>query len=139
MISTGEIIDVTGTAMDFRTAKTFGRDINNDEEPLNIGSGYDHNFVLNAHAAEEAVAKVVSEESGIVMEIFTDCPGMQIYTGNFLCDKPGKRGRIYPNRSAVAFETQQFPDAMHHDNFPSPLVKAGETFRTETEYKFSVR
>ena len=139
MISTGEILDVTGTAMDFRTPKTFGRDINNDEEPLNIGSGYDHNFVLNAHATEEAVAKVVSEESGIVMEIFTDCPGMQIYTGNFLCDKPGKGGRIYPNRSAVAFETQQFPDAMHHDNFPSPLVKAGESFHTETEYKFSVR
>ena len=106
---------------------------------MNIGSGYDHNFVLNAHAADKAVAKVTSEESGIVMEIFTDCPGMQVYTGNFLCDKPGKRGRIYPNRSAVAFETQQFPDAMHHDNFPSPLVKAGESFQTETEYRFSVQ
>ena len=137
MISTGEIIDVTGTAMDFRTAKTFGRDINHDEEPLNIGSGYDHNFVLNAHEADEAIAKVVSEDSGIVMEIFTDCPGMQVYTGNFLLDKPGKRGRTYPNRSAVAFETQQFPDAMHHENFPSPLVRAGETFFTETVYKFS--
>ena len=139
MISTGEILDVTGTAMDFRTAKTFGQDINNDEEPLNIGSGYDHNFVLSAHAADEAIAKVVSKESGIEMEIFTDCPGMQIYTGNFLLDKTGKGGRSYPNRSAVAFETQQFPDAMHHDNFPSPLVKAGETFHTETEYRFTVK
>lgn len=138
MISTGEILDVTGTAMDFRTAKTFGRDINNDEEALNIGSGYDHNFVLNAHETNAAIAKVVSEESGIKMEIFTDCPGMQIYTGNFLLDKPGKGGRTYPNRSAVAFETQQFPDAMHHDNFPSPLVKAGEKFHTETEYRFSL-
>ena len=139
MISTGEIIDVTDTAMDFRTAKTFGRDIDKDEEALNIGSGYDHNFVLNAHAADEAIAKVASEESGIMMEIFTDCPGMQIYTGNFLLDKAGKGGRTYPNRSAVAFETQQFPDAMHHDNFPSPLVKAGEKFHTETEYRFSVK
>ena len=138
MISTGEILDVTGTAMDFRTVKTFGRDINNDEEPLNIGAGYDHNFVLNVHAADEAIAKVTSAESGIAMEIFTDCPGMQIYTGNFLLDKPGKGGRNYPNRSAVAFETQQFPDAMHHDNFPSPLVKAGENFHTETEYRFSL-
>lgn len=138
MISTGEIVDVTGTALDFRTPKVIGRDISNDEEPLNIGGGYDHNFVLNAHKAEEAVVKVTSAESGIAMEVLTDCPGIQIYTGNFLCDKPGKRGRIYPNRSAVAFETQQFPDAMHHDNFPSPLLKAGAQFYTETEYKFTI-
>ncbi|MGN0335173.1 MAG: aldose epimerase family protein [Lachnospiraceae bacterium] len=140
MISTGEILDVTGTAMDFRTMKPLGRDINKDEEPLRIGGGYDHNFVLNAHAAEEAVAKVFSEKSGIEMQIFTDCPGMQIYTGNFLCDKAGgKYGRVYPDRSAVAFETQQFPDAMHHKNFPSALLKAGENFHTETEYRFSVK
>lgn len=139
MISTGEIMDVTGTAMDFRIPKAIGRDIHNDEEPLNIGGGYDHNFVLNAHQPEEAVVRVSSEESGVVMEVFTDYPGIQIYTGNFLCDKPGKRGRIYPNRSAVAFETQQFPDAMHHENFPSALVKAGEKFHTETEYKFTVK
>ena len=86
---------------------------------------------------DKEILDKVSEESGIIMEIFTDCPGMQIYTGNFLLDKPGKGGRIYPNRSAVAFETQQFPDAMHHENFPSPLVKAGENFHTETEYRFS--
>lgn len=137
MISTGELMDVSGTAMDFRTAKPFGRDICNDEEPLRIGGGYDHNWVLNAHAADEAVARVTSAESGISMEIFTDCPGMQVYTGNFLGNKEGgKRGRIYEDRSGVAFETQQFPDAMHHDNFPSMLLKAGEKFHTETEYKF---
>lgn len=139
MISTGEILDVTGTAMDFRTAKAIGRDIDKEEEPLKIGGGYDHNWVLNAHAAEEAIAKVTSKESGICMQIFTDYPGIQIYTGNFLGDKPGKRGRIYLNRSAVAFETQQFPDAMHHDNFPSALLKAGEKFHTETEYRFSIK
>lgn len=139
MISTGEIMDVAGTAMDFRIPKAIGRDINNDEEPLRIGGGYDHNWVINAHEANEAIAKVTSLESGIQMEVFTDCPGIQIYTGNFLCDKEGgKRGRTYPDRSGVAFETQQFPDAMHHDNFPSPLVKAGEQFHTETEYRFSI-
>ena len=139
MISTGEIVDVTGTAMDFRTVKPVGRDINNDEEPLRIGGGYDHNWVINAHEADEAIAKVTSSESGIAMEVFTDYPGIQIYTGNFLRDKEGgKRGRIYPDRSGVAFETQQFPDAMHHDNFPSPLLKAGEKFHTETEYRFSI-
>lgn len=139
MICTGEIVDVTGTAMDFRTVKPIGRDINNDEEPLRIGGGYDHNWVINAHEADEAIAKVTSSESGIAMEVFTDYPGIQIYAGNFLGDKEGgKRGRIYPNRSGVAFETQQFPDAMHHDNFPSPLLKAGEKFHTETEYRFSI-
>ena len=139
MIATGEILDVTGTAMDFRTAKPIGRDINNEEEPLKIGGGYDHNFVLNAHKPEEAVVTVFSNESGIVMDVFTDYPGIQIYTGNFLCDKPGKSGRIYPNRSAVALETQQFPNAANRENFPSPLLKAGEKLHTETEYRFSVK
>lgn len=140
MISTGEIMDVTGTAMDFRTAKKLGQDIGKEEEALKIGGGYDHNWVINAHEADQPIAKVISEESGIVMEVFTDYPGIQIYTGNFLGDKTGgKRGRTYPDRSAVAFETQQFPDAMHHDNFPSAMVKAGEKFHTETEYRFSVK
>lgn len=136
MIATGEILDVTGTAMDFRTAKKIGRDIEADELPLKIGSGYDHNWAINAHGAEDAIVRLTSEESGICLEVFTDCPGIQIYTGNFLCDKPGKRGRIYPNRSAVALETQHYPNAVNRPNFPSPLVKAGEKFHTETEYKF---
>ena len=136
MITTGEILDVTGTAMDFRTAKKIGRDIEADELPLKIGSGYDHNWAINAHGAEDAIVRLTSEESGICLEVFTDCPCIQIYTGNFLCDKPGKRGRIYPNRSAVALETQHYPNAVNRPNFPSPLVKAGEKFRTETEYKF---
>lgn len=139
MIPTGEIMDVTGTAMDFRTPKKIGRDIEKEEEALKIGGGYDHNWVLNAHSPEEAIAEVSAEQSGIVMKIFTDYPGIQIYTGNFLNDKGGKRGRSYPNRSAAAFETQQFPDAMHHENFPSALLKAGEKFHTETEYRFSVK
>ena len=136
MITTGEILDVTGTAMDFRTAKKIGRDIEADELPLKIGSGYDHNWAINAHGEEDAIVRLTSEESGICLEVFTDCPGIQIYTGNFLCDKHGKRGRIYPNRSAVALETQHYPNAVNRPNFPSPLVKAGEKFRTETEYKF---
>lgn len=139
MISTGEIMDVTGTAMDFRTPKALGKDIGREEEPLRIGGGYDHNWVINAHKKEEAVARVSSAKSGICMEVFTDCPGIQVYTGNFLGNKEGgKRGRRYEDRSAVAFETQQFPDAMHHDNFPSALLKAGEDFHTETEYRFAV-
>ena len=137
MITTGEIVDVTGTAMDFRTAKAIGKDIGKEEEPLLIGAGYDHNFALNDHPVEEAVVKLTSEESGICLEVFTDYPGIQIYTGNFLCDKKGKGGRIYPNRSAVALETQQYPNAANHAHFPSPLLKAGEAFRTVTEYRFT--
>lgn len=139
MIPTGEIMDATGTAMDFRTPKKIGQDIEKEEEALKTGGGYDHNWILNAHSPEEAIAEVSAEESGIVMKIFTDYPGIQIYTGNFLNDKGGKRGRSYQNRSAAAFETQQFPDAMHHENFPSALLKAGEKFHTETEYRFSVK
>ena len=139
MIATGEILDVTGTAMDFRTAKPIGRDINNEEEPLQIGAGYDHNWAINVHAADAPILKLASAESGICLDLFTDYPGIQVYTGNFLCDKKGKGGRTYPNRSAVALETQQFPDAVHHDNFPSPLLKAGEKFHTETVYKFYIR
>ena len=138
MITTGDIVDVTGTAMDFRTAKLIGRDIGKEEEPLLIGGGYDHNWVLNAHQPEEAIVKLTSAESGICMEVFTDYPGIQIYSGNFLCDKPGKGGRSYPNRSAVALETQQFPNAANHKHFPSPLLKAGDLFHTETIYKFSL-
>ena len=138
MISTGEIVNVNGTAMDFRILKKIGRDIYKDEEALKIGGGYDHNWVINEHEEDEAVVKVLSHKSGIMMEVFTDCPGIQIYTGNFLCDKLGKEGKVYNSRSAVAFETQQFPDAMHHKNFPDMMIRAGERFHTETEYRFGI-
>lgn len=139
LIPTGEMVDVTGTAMDFRVSKKVGRDIDNAEAALKLGGGYDHNWALNSHKAEEPVVKVYSEESGIGMEVFTDCPGIQFYAGNFLTDEPGKGGRIYGKRSAMAFETQRFPDSMHHENFPNALQKAGERFHTETEYRFSRR
>ena len=137
MITTGEIADVTGTAMDFRVAKAIGKDINKEEEPLLIGGGYDHNFTLNDHTLDDAIVRLTSMESGLRLEVFTDYPGIQVYTGNFLCDKKGKGGRTYPNRSAVALETQQYPNAANHAHFPSPLLKAGEAFHTVTEYRFS--
>ena len=108
-----------------------------EEEPLLIGGGYDHNFTLNDHTLDDAIVRLTSMESGIRLEVFTDYPGIQVYTGNFLCDKKGKGGRTYPNRSAVALETQQYPNAANHAHFPSPLLKAGEAFHTVTEYRFS--
>ena len=139
LIPTGELVDVTGTAMDFRSPKKIGRDIGNDEAALKLGGGYDHNWALNSHESEEPVVKVFSEESGIEMKVFTDCPGIQFYSGNFLADDHGKRGRTYAKRSGMAFETQMFPDSMHHENFPNALLKAGERFHTETEYRFGIK
>ena len=135
-IPTGELATVVGTPMDFLAETEIGKRIEEDFEQLVLTGGYDHNWAINAHGAEDAIVRLTSEESGICLEVFTDYPGIQIYTGNFLCDKPGKRGRIYPNRSAVALETQHYPNAVNRPNFPSPLVKAGEKFCTETEYKF---
>ena len=73
------------------------------------------------------------------MEVWTDLPGMQIYTSNFLDQEPGKKQAVYPRRAAVCFETQYFPDAIHHDNFESPVCRAGETYSTMTAYHFTVR
>ena len=137
LIPTGELVSVEGTALDFRTPKAIGRDIDNDETAIRLGGGYDHNWALNSHSADQPVVRVTSEKTGISMEVYTDCPGIQFYSGNFLTTEPGKGGRTYPKRSAIALETQNFPDSMHHANFPDALLKAGEKLHTETEYRFS--
>lgn len=135
-IPTGKIIDVTGTPMDFRNYRVIGKDIDADYEPLKFGAGYDHNWVLNDTTGP--VAKMRSLDSGIIMEVYTDLPGMQLYTGNFLAGEEGKAGKKYARRSAACFETQYFPDAVNHDNFKSPVFKAGEKYETTTVYKFTV-
>lgn len=135
-IPTGEMRSVTGTPMDFREGKRLGEDINADYEAIRFGAGYDHNWVLKNGGRFDKVAEVVSEESGIRMEIFTDLPGVQIYTANFLDSEPGKEGASYSRRSAVCFETQYFPDAVHHDSFPQPLCRKGEKYDTVTAYRF---
>lgn len=135
-IPTGEIRSVEGTPMDFRSGRVLGDDIDADYEPLRFGAGYDHNWVLKNEGRFDKVAEVVSEESGIVMEVYTDLPGVQIYTANFLDGEPGKDGASYIRRSAVCLETQYYPDAVHHDNFPQPLCKKGEKYDTRTAYRF---
>ncbi len=138
-IPTGEIIDVNNTPMDFRIAKPIGQDINQDYEPLRIGSGYDHNWVLNTGGEYQLFGSLYSEHSGIKMEAYTDLPGVQIYTGNFLGDSEIDRNGVpLSGRAGVCFETQLFPDAINHDNFQSPILKAGETYRTTTGFKFLV-
>lgn len=134
-IPTGEIVPVEGTPMDFREYKAIGKEIEEDYEPLILGEGYDHNWVLNGKGMRK-VAGMRSEKTGIVMDVFTDLPGMQLYTANFVIDEPGKDGAVYDKRHAACFETQYFPDAVHKENFEGPVVKAGEAYDTTTVYKF---
>lgn len=137
-IPTGELLEVAGTPMDFRSAKRIGEGIDADYEATRLGGGYDHNWVLKNDGKFAKVAEAASFESGIVMEVWTDLPGMQVYTSNFLTDEPGKNGSTYQKRAAICFETQYFPDAIHHDHFAGPVCSAGEAYHTVTEYRFGI-
>lgn len=136
LIPTGEILSVEGTPMDFRVKKPIGRDIEEDYEALNFGGGYDHNWCLNNKGKFAKVIEMSAKESGITMEVYTDLPGVQIYSGNFLVEELGKDGIVYKHRQAICFETQGYPDAINHENFPSVVCKAGEVYKTTTVYKF---
>lgn len=136
LIPTGELVPVAGTPMDFNTEKTIGQDIDADYEPVRLGCGFDHNWVLANEGRFEKVAVLRSAESGITMETWTDMPGLQMYASGTMHAQPGKNGMIYNEHSAVCFETQFFPDAVHHENFPSPLLEAGKRFESSTMYRF---
>lgn len=138
LIPTGKLIPVAGTPLDFNTEKAIGQDIDADYEALKFGSGYDQNWVLKNEGELEVVATLYSPATKICMEVLTDLPGIQMYTGNFLNDQ-GKNGATYVRNSGVALETQYFPDAIHHENFPQPITKAGEEYDSTTVYRFSVR
>ena len=130
-IPTGEKRSVEGTPMDFRSPKCVGRDINMDYEPLHLQGGYDHNWEVFCNPC----AILADPESGRTMAVYTDCPGIQLYAGNFL-DEQGKGGVYYGKRSGVALETQFAPDSLNHPEWPQPFVKAGEKYHSETQYKF---
>jgi aldose 1-epimerase len=139
-IPTGEIAPVEGTPMDFRTAKPIGQDINADFEQLKFVLGYDHNYVLSDETGTiRKMAEAYSEQSGICMEAFTDCCGVQFYAGNCITDHAGKGGARYSVRSGFCLESQYYPNAINQENFPSPLLKAGDQYETITMYRFSVR
>ncbi len=138
-IPTGELTDVTGTPMDFREKKTIGREIEADYEALNFGGGYDHNYTLNNYGEYQKVAEMTGDESGITMEVYTDLPGMQLYTGNFIVEEHGKNKAVYHKRQAACFETQYYPDAVNKTNFQNPVCRAGEEYKTTTGYKFTVK
>ena len=138
LIPTGELPSVTGTPFDFRMAKTIGERIEQKDEQLMLGHGYDHNFVLNRSGSGlELAAKVTDPKSGRVLEVLTTEPGLQFYTGNFLDGTLQGKGKTYTRRSAFCMETQHFPDSPNKPNFPSTVLRPGETYRTTTVYRFS--
>lgn len=137
LIPNGTIVDVTGTPMDFRTKKAIGDDIGADYKPLTIAGGYDHNYALDKKTGVvEKVAELSEKTSGRTMEVYTDLPGMQLYTGNFINREAGKQGVTYTKRNGVCFETQFFPNSIHVPSFESCVLKAGETFTSTTIYRF---
>ncbi|WP_274362153.1 aldose epimerase family protein [Paenibacillus thermotolerans] len=140
-IPTGEIRDVAGTPMDFRTPKRIGPGLSSDDEQIKNGGGYDHNWVLKVNGARpEKFAELYEPGSGRVMEVFTTKPGVQFYSGNFLDgSETGKDGAVYGKRSGLCLETQFFPNAMKHKHFPSPILRAGELYKHTTIYKFGVK
>jgi len=138
LIPTGKLQPVKSTPFDFTTAKAIGANINDKDEQLKNGKGYDHNFALNKHDISKSIATVSSPKTGIVMDIYTDEPGLQFYSGNFLtgATNDGKGGKAYPHRSAFCMETQHFPDAPNQPAFTSTVLKPGQTYHTITIYKF---
>jgi aldose 1-epimerase len=138
LIPTGELKGVEGTPFDFRKATAIGARIEQDDEQLKLGKGYDHNWVLNKKGAELSLAARVEEPStGHVMEVWTTQPGIQFYTGNFLDGTiKGKGGRVYERRSALCLETQHFPDSPNKLKFPSVVLRPGVEFKSTTVYKF---
>jgi aldose 1-epimerase len=141
LIPTGELRDVTGTPLDFRTATAIGARIDDDYEQLRFAGGYDHNWVLNDYDGSlRLVARAHEPTSGRVMEVYTTEPGMQFYSGNFLDgSNVGKGGVPYQHRTGFCLETQHFPDSPNHPEFPSTVLRPGEVYESTTIYRFSVR
>ncbi|MGD8778494.1 MAG: aldose epimerase family protein [Ignavibacteria bacterium] len=141
LITTGELVDVEGTPMDFREAKQIGTNINDDYDQLKFGKGYDHNWVLkNYDSTVRKVASLYDPSSGRLMEVLTDQPGLQFYSGNFLNGtKNGKNGYSYNHRTSLCLETQHYPDSPNKPEFPPVTLRPGETYKHTVIYKFSVK
>jgi Galactose mutarotase and related enzymes len=141
LIPTGEIAPVVGTPMDFTTSYVIGERINDTGfEAIELGNGYDHNWVANKPGdLSNPIAKVTYPATGIILEVFTNEPGIQFYAGNFLNGTlTGKNGIVYQQRSALCLETQHYPDSPNKPNFPSTVLRPKEIYNSRCIYKFSV-
>jgi len=141
LIPTGELQPVEGTPFDFREPTAIGKRINEADEQLKFGLGYDHNFVLAKKPGEMGLAaRVYSPASGRVMEVLTTEPGIQFYSGNFLDGtNVGKGHKVYKYRFGFCLETQHFPNSPNRANFPSTILEPGQEYRTTTIYRFSAK
>jgi aldose 1-epimerase len=141
LIPTGELAAVDGTPFDFRKATTIGARIATDNEQLKNGGGYDHNWVLDRKGpGVQAAARLVDSKSGRTLDVATTEPGLQVYSGNFLDGSiTGKSGRVYRRRTGLCLETQHFPDSPNHRNFPSTILKPGQTYSSQTVFTFGVQ
>ena len=138
LIPTGELRPVAGTPFDFRTKTPIGSRIDQDDEQLKLGKGYDHNWVLANTRALSLAARAVEPNSGRVLEVWTTEPGVQFYTGNFLDGSAqGKGGKRYEFRNGFCLETQHFPDSPNHPDFPSATLSPGQKFHSLTVFKFA--
>ena len=138
-MTNGEIASVDGTPFDFRSKKQVGQEIENNDEQLKNGRGYDHNFILNTKGdSNEIAASITDTTSGITMDVYTTEPGLQFYVGNFLDGKvKGKKGIAYLRRSAICMETQHYPNSPNIPQWPSVVVNPGEKYNSLCIYKFS--
>jgi aldose 1-epimerase len=142
LIPTGEIKPVAGTPLDFTKPMAIGARIDDTKDQQMVyGKGYDHNFVLNNSTGAVALAARVTEPAtGRVLEVLTDQPGVQLYTGNFLDGTlTGKGGKVYPRRAGFCLETQHYPDSPNHANFPTTVLKPGQQYKSTTVFKFSAQ
>jgi len=139
MIPTGEVAPVKDTPLDFTQPESIGKRISTDHPQIKIGFGYDHNYVLNLHSMHLPVAIVTGDLSGIKLQVYTDQPGMQFYSGNYMTGENTLRGGVKDNaRTGFALETQHFPDSPNRPEFPSTVLKPGDIYKTTTIYKLSV-
>ena len=141
LIPTGKLVDIAGTPMDFRQPAKIGARIEASDEQLVLGKGYDHNWVLRRQGSGvHRAAELFDARSGIVLQVLTDQPGLQFYSGNFLNGTiHGKQGVVYQRRTALCLEAQLFPDAPNHPMFPSAALRPGHRYKQTTIYQFSTR
>lgn len=137
LIPTGEIASVANTPFDFRQPTAIGARIDTADAQLLLGKGYDHNFVLKKDPGLQLVATAESPKTGIIMDVFTEEPGLQFYSGNFMDNVQNAKGnKTYEHRSAFCLETQHFPDAPNRPDFPSTVLEPGSEYKTRTVYQF---
>lgn len=137
-VPTGEIRFVKDTPLDFREFKKIGQEIESDYDQIVYAKGYDHNFILDNNGELKLMAEAVCEETGIHLYAYTDCPGVQLYTGNYIHEHKGKNGAVYGERHGFCLESQYVPDSVNNPAFAAPFLKANEVYHSVTVYRLDL-